>query len=611
MGLFTVVALMGSAPAFADDFNGCPVGGTGNPQVSNLVGASYTTSGNTATYKFDSFVNRNPVDGVPGLIEYCIYPGSQPDANSVTALAIGANGGAWTDPPQFDNFSFQRPDGNPSNIPLDGTTGTVMGTATWSAGVPANQTILLHINDAAECDNLYGGNPGTCFVLPGTATREAEPPTVAKDANPSFDRTHAWEIQKDVDKTIVKQIGGSATFNYTITVTHDNGTDGNWQVAGTITVSNPNSDDITGVDLTDAVDNGGTCTVTNGTGLTVPGNGSVQRSYSCTYSSAPSPSNGTNTATATWPEQTLSPSGDHLAAGSAPGDATFDFGTTSPNLIDECVDVTDSFQGSLGSACVGGSNPTTFTYARTITVPQFDCQSYDNTATFTTTDSGAIDSASQTVTVCGPAKTGALTIGFWKQTNGQNLVKYYCQNGSNNLGTYLAGLGSGSGPFSNAPTGCTSLKTYVFNILSGASATNMNSMLKAQMLATALDVWFSGPGWTSTTVSGIKPPSKFLSNNNLGNFKMDTTAICPMVDNLSTGTATCKNNTPSTDAVAAGAVPSSPMKMQDILGFAATTPSPFNGSTSSSIWYGGNRTKEEILKNTFDQFNNQLAFGSF
>lgn len=30
----------------------------------------------------------------------------------------------------------------------------------------------------------------------------------------------------------------------------------------------------------------------------------------------------------------------------------------------------------------------------------------------------------------------------------------------------------------------------------------------------------------------------------------------------------------------------------------------FNGSTSSSVWYIGNPTKQEILKNIFDQFNN-------
>ena len=49
------------------------------------------------------------------------------------------------------------------------------------------------------------------------------------------------------------------------------------------------------------------------------------------------------------------------------------------------------------------------------------------------------------------------------------------------------------------------------------------------------------------------------------------------------------------------------MTMQAILNFAATTPSPF----STGVWYAGNRTKQTVLKNLFDQFNNQLAFGSF
>jgi hypothetical protein len=202
-----------------------------------------------------------------------------------------------------------------------------------------------------------------------------------------------------------------------------------------------------------------------------------------------------------------------------------------------------------------------------------------------------------------------LTIGFWKNTNGQGLIKTYCQSGA--LGTYLRGLGAGSGPFSNASSTCTGLATYVSGILNGASATNMNVMLKAQMLATALDVWFSGPGWTSTKTGSIKPPSNFLQHNSLGTFNMITTAICPMVDNTTAGTGTCQNNTPSTDAAASGALPASPMSMQAILDFAATTPSPFNGSTSNSIWYGGNRTLQTVLKNVFDQFNNGDAFGSF
>jgi hypothetical protein len=50
--------------------------------------------------------------------------------------------------------------------------------------------------------------------------------------------------------------------------------------------------------------------------------------------------------------------------------------------------------------------------------------------------------------------------------------------------------------------------------------------------------------------------------------------------------------------------------MQEILDYAATVP-PFNGSTSNSVWYAGDRTLQEVLKNVFDQFNNEDAFGSF
>jgi TolB protein len=174
MAVSALVALIGGAPASADE-NGCPNSNSiGNRLPSNLVGASFTTSVNTATYTFDSLVDRNPSNGVPGLIEYCVYPGPQPDGG-VTTSATGADSSAWTDPPGFDNFSFQRPDGNPSNIPLDGTPGITMGTATWTGGVPAGQTIVLHINDAKECDDLYGGNPGTCFVLPNGAVPPETP----------------------------------------------------------------------------------------------------------------------------------------------------------------------------------------------------------------------------------------------------------------------------------------------------------------------------------------------------------------------------------------------------------------------------------------------------
>ena len=152
---------------------GCPsINGIGGKLQSSIVGATFTLDDTytTATYVFDSLLDRSPSGGVPGLIEYCVYP-DQPPGNpaSAVALAVGDNG----DP--FETvfkavqgyFAFGRGDGNPSNIGLDGTAGIQMGTATWNIGAaPTTQTILLHINDPVECRTLYGGDDDTCFVYP-------------------------------------------------------------------------------------------------------------------------------------------------------------------------------------------------------------------------------------------------------------------------------------------------------------------------------------------------------------------------------------------------------------------------------------------------------------
>src|SRR5256885_11538328 len=113
-------------------------------------------------------------------------------------------------------------------------------------------------------------------------------------------------------------------FNYTVSVTHDTGTPGGWKVTGKITVSNPNLFDVSGVDVADAVDNGGSCSVTDGTDVTVPGSGSIGLDYTCTYSSAPSA--GTNTATATWPDI-----GSPSTSGT--GTVPVDFSGVTPDIV--------------------------------------------------------------------------------------------------------------------------------------------------------------------------------------------------------------------------------------------------------------------------------------
>jgi hypothetical protein len=484
-------------------------------------------------------------------------------------------------------------------------------------------------------------SPSQCkydmFKVGAGETQTAQDLSILKNAAGGFTRTFGWDAAKTVDRTRVEQVGGTATFNYVVSVTRDSGSDSGFQVVGDITVFNPNTNlTITGVSLTDSTNVGGTCLID---GQLVPGSysvgsvgpqDSVTVNYVCSFGST-SPGDGTNTATATWDAANGTPD----TSASWPADFTFGDPTT---IADDCATFTDTFGlhgttgtlSTLGTVCTDGTTDTasnlgtgvtwdattsSFKYARVITIPTSGCLTYDNTADFTTNTNGSTDSTpldnSQSVTVCGPAHTGALTMGFWKNSNGQTLIKYYCNLHSPSLATYLSTLGGNfTGPFAGAAgQTCAGLMTYTSAIFKAASATNMNYMLRAQMLATALDVYFSSTGYQTTSVSKSKPPSAFLPNGGIGSFNMDMTAICPMVDNTTAGTATCKLGLPSTDAYASGAVPAAAMTVDAILAFAASNP-PYTTSGNPGIWYAGNRTKQEILKNIFDQINNQDAFGA-
>ncbi|HEX9030209.1 MAG TPA: hypothetical protein VF834_00100 [Streptosporangiaceae bacterium] len=164
--LFAVAGTAG--PASAATSGACPSSGSlKNFKADSNVAASFTNSGSTTTYRFASLRNEHPVDGVPGLIKYCVYPKPPTQPKVVDATAKGANGDKWIAREGSGSFSFGRPGGNPSNIPLNGKS-TTMGTATW-VSLPTTQTILLHINDPRECTRLYGsGTSGTCFVKPST-----------------------------------------------------------------------------------------------------------------------------------------------------------------------------------------------------------------------------------------------------------------------------------------------------------------------------------------------------------------------------------------------------------------------------------------------------------
>lgn len=450
---------------------------------------------------------------------------------------------------------------------------------------------------AVECETDCGGVTAAAAL------------TVSKDADGSKTRTYSWGIDKSADKSTVQQTSGSVTVNYTVAITHDGGTVSDRQVIGTISVVNPNLDGstafpVSGVDVTDELSDGTVCDVTGGAAATLTDFG-TDFGYSCDLTADPQ-GQLDNTVTVTWPEQLLG-NGDLLSAGTT--DFTFSDIPLVETAVDDCIDVSDTVQGALGTVCASDPSPRNLTYWRTFTVAP-GCTPYPNTASFETNTTQATGSDSLTVTICGPVKTGARTIGFWKNSNGNGLISGYCAPaGKTTLAAYLASLA----PFADA-TGksCSQLVTYVNGIISKATATNMNTMLKAQMLATALSVYFTGTGWTGTQVGKVKPPSAFFGNTALGGFAMDLRAICPMVDNTTAGTAACANVKPSTNGYASGAFPWASQTVTGILTFASTAGvAPWTtGAFTSPSWYGTDRTKQEILKNVFDQINNELAFSA-
>jgi len=307
---------------------------------------------------------------------------------------------------------------------------------------------ICKINDS-ENNNVYPVDPSSCkydaFKIQAEGEiPEASAPTVSKDAAGTNDRKYAWTILKAVDKTTVTITGGSATFNYTVTVSHDTGTVSNVAVSGNITVTNTTGADILDVAIEDTLSDGTACSITGGsTGLTVPDGGKTF-AYTCAVTGAAKPTG--NSVKITWPEQLLD-DGSLLAAGS---DAynTIDPIAYTETAIDETISVTDTYAGALGTVSVGDPNPTQFKYSRTIPGTLGSCASYDNTATFTTNDTGATGSSSQTVTVC--TFRASLTIGYWKN----HLAP---------VGTILPGINNGKACTTN--TGCNNNGPYANSFL--------------------------------------------------------------------------------------------------------------------------------------------------
>ncbi len=502
---------------------------------------------------------------------------------------------------------------DPISLQPDNYTVTEDALAGWTTDSP--KAFL----DAPDDKGAVNCAPSVTF----TNTLSGADLSASKTATPSFTRTYTWGITKSVDKTKVEQVGGTATFNYTVKVTHDSGTDSGWVVNGVITVTNPNSFTFTGVTITDAVDNGGTCSVTGGSSASIaPGTNTFN--YKCTYSSAPSPLKGTNTATVDWSSNSF-PTPDS----STTGKATFDFGaggTGNPTLVDNIATITDTFNGTTttlgiinaatdtesstgtGVTATEISGVWTFTYSHTVNVPASGCTTYNNSAVFTTNTTGATNHSDQSVQACGSGKTGALTMGFWQNKNGQGII---AASGPKTGTCYLTTWLRLYAPFQDlsATATCAQVATYVYNVIKAANASgsSMNAMLKAQMLSTALDVYFGGgPG--GDPISGFNGGVKTV----IGSVAIDLTKVCNMIDSSSTLTASCTGTPKYIDTSAAFVPLVCPNTTVSYLLSKASSQDTVPGGLSGWYLVSGVQSKylQGLAKNTFDAVNNRVFSAS-
>ena len=136
------------------------------------------------------------------------------------------------------------------------------------------------------------------------------------------------------------------------------------------------------------------------------------------------------------------------------------------------------------------------------------------------------------------------TIGFWQNKNGQGIISGGAStSGVCNSGTWLRHYA----PFQDlsATASCSAVATYVYNVIKAANASgsSMNAMLKAQMLATALDVYFSDPALSGNKIAAPAP---------IGGIAIDLTLVCQMIDGTG-GSATCSGTYENVSAAFGGA----------------------------------------------------------
>lgn len=286
-----------------------------------LTGATVaTTLGGGASC--EATLPADPTVAVGGSLDLpvtCTFTGEPAQSGQVTGSVTwdpaGPAASATAAAPATPiTLGVRRTVGEKVQVVDDKTTGTPvdLGTpVTWSEGLVRDFTYTLdHTVEVGRC----GQFTNNAWIEDGSviqAARDGGPSTTVKvcrwaepestlAAKAQLDRAYGWSVDKVADATVrsVDPATGRAAFTYTVTARATTATDSGWKVTGEVAVSNPNTfaDGDLEVELAPRTSLGGgsTCTVAGGAGFTLPdsseGPSSVTRSFSCSFTSAPSAS---------------------------------------------------------------------------------------------------------------------------------------------------------------------------------------------------------------------------------------------------------------------------------------------------------------------------------
>jgi hypothetical protein len=517
-----------------------------NQQCLNGSGVSPRVNCNIYQDKRDVWLNGGPVNGVSNLTAgYYFFavlsPGGQPNPNDGAPQKANGN-----DPNLSDNVdaASNRVFHVNSSGQIDSYTGTHQQDNTYfnpdglliqlfdyndtpnPGGVYILAACFLSTDDAT----VHTVDPKSCKydafkVKSEDCTTDCGPPpaddlTVEKDATASFSRQFKWTVLKTVDGLhTVSYKAASKTLAYQVVYTKSLDKEFGFAVQDTITVTNPNSFDVTGVKVTDVLGDGTICTVQDGTytdgngdpqtvsnglnGGTIPSLTAVEYPYSCSPSGASATK---NTATATWDASNNLPD--------TSGDGSADVNWPTPTLIHNCVTASDTIPagGIVGSPPSGSiCDTTTFNYTKTVTIANA-CVTVNNTAAFVdASDITYTGSDSTTAQICGPITNG-FTLGYWSNNNGRATLCAHDPAWRNIANA--SNLRKQNATIYTVPTtgNCTNAQANFATWILAANATNMSYMLSAQLIATTFDVAYKGMVGTAC-VAGINGSP--ISINNL------------------------------------------------------------------------------------------------